>query len=302
MLDVHWGREYDTGWVRPGGAGLNGQRTVVPRVVLTSQTVWSYDSSTNMPGRTIPLYERLAGELRREVESKAPDSVLATEERLARRHGVSRATIRLALGLLERAGLVSRHRGRGTIVNPPKIVRHIIPVTPLEQDVRDQGRKLETHVLMYQPSVTPPPEVRRALGLRAGERVGLLWLLREVDDRIVCHDERYLPPRLAGRFDPQLVREHPVSDILQDLARSPITASTWETEISPARPDVADALRVSPGTLVLTNTFVERFEDGRASDAGIMSYRIDRVKFLFAASGSAVALATSRPSARGSAL
>jgi GntR family transcriptional regulator len=240
-----------------------------------------------------PRYHTIAEELRRELATLAPNSILPSEERLARRFGVSRITLRLALSVLERAGLLSRQRGRGTIVSPPKVARHIVPVCTLEEDVQSQGLKLVTRVLRFELATPPPERIRQQLGVQPGERVGALWLLREVDDRVICHDERYLPPALAARFDPQLVTQSAVTDILQELAGVDITASSWETEITPARPDVAAALGITPGTLVLVNSFVERFADGHPAEASITSYRIDRVKFLFAATGPALALSAS---------
>lgn len=222
-----------------------------------------------------------------------PNAILPSEQRLGKRFGVSRVTVRLALSVLERAGLVSRQRGRGTIVSPPKVARHIVPVSSLEQDLRDQGLKLDTQVLKYERSAVPPPLVRGQLGLREGETVGLLWLLREVDDRVICHDERYLPPALAARFEPELVRQYSVTDILQDLAGLEITAAQWETEITPARSDIGKVLGGTAGTLVLVNTFMELFSSGAPAEFGVMSYRIDRVKFLFAASGPSLMLSSS---------
>jgi GntR family transcriptional regulator len=241
-----------------------------------------------------PLYQTIAEALRREIETMGPNSILPSEQRLAKRFGTSRVTIRLALSMLERAGLLSRHRGRGTIVSPPKVSRHIVPVSTLEQDLREQGFKLETHVLKYEPAVVPPPHIRQRLGLRRGAKAGLLWLIREVDDRVICHDERYVPASLAASFEPELVRQHSVTDLLQDLAGAEITAARWETEITPVRSDIAEVLGVTPGTLVLVNTFTELFSDDHPAEAGVMTYRIDRVKFLFAASGPLLTLSSSR--------
>ena len=73
--------------------------------------------------RSSPRYLAVMEALRAEVVAAAPNTILSTEQQLARRFGVSRLTLRRALGLLERSGLVSRQRGRGTIVSPPKVSR-----------------------------------------------------------------------------------------------------------------------------------------------------------------------------------
>lgn len=234
---------------------------------------------------TKPGYLEVAEALEAQVQALAPNSLLPTEQQLARRFHVSRVTVRRALGLLEQSGRVSRQRGRGTVVSPPKITRRIVPACPIEQDLREQGLKLETSVLEYQPSADPPEYVRTRLRLRAGESVGFLSLLRAVDDRVICHDRRYLPPALATRFDPRMLEGQPVSEFLQELAGKRITLVDWETDITPGPQEVARALGITPGVLVVTSTFTAYFDDGEPLEAGVMAYRIDRVRFRVVASG-----------------
>ena len=45
--------------------------------------------------------------------------------------------------------------------------------------------------------------------------------------------------------------------------------------------EVAAALGLSPGGLILANTFTYLLEDGTPVEAGVISYRIDRCKFKY---------------------
>ena len=65
-----------------------------------------------------PLYEQLAGILRRAIESGelAPRDPVPSEAYLMGTHGVSRGTVRHALGILRSEGLVQTFPGRGTFV------------------------------------------------------------------------------------------------------------------------------------------------------------------------------------------
>lgn len=227
-------------------------------------------------------YLQVAEALRRQIQTLGPNSLLPTEQQLARRFGVSRVTLRRALGLLERSGLVSRQRGRGTIVSPPKITRRFSPLYTFEDDLRQQGIKFETQVVEYDPEATPPDFIRGRLRLPLGATVGFLSLARLVDDRIICHDRRHLHPAIAGRFDRSLVQDRAVSEILGELTGMRITAVDWESEIVPAIREVAAVLGITPGALIVANTFTYYLEDGSPVEAGVMSYRIDRCKFQFA--------------------
>jgi GntR family transcriptional regulator len=229
-----------------------------------------------------PRYLEIAEILRAEVEALPPNSLLPTEHQLAHRFGVSRLTIRRTLGLLERSGLVSRHRGRGTIVSPPKIVRRFSPLFTFEEDLREQGIKFDTRVVEYQRKAKPPDVIRERLRLRPGASVGCVSLARIVDDRIIAHDRRYFPASVAVQFDPVMVQDRPMSQILGEIAARPITAVDWESEIMPAPREVARVLGLTPGALIVANTFTYYLETGAPIEAGIMAYRIDRCKFVFA--------------------
>ena len=61
-------------------------------------------------------------------------------------------------------------------------------------------------------------------------------------------------------------------------------------EITPASLDVSKNLGLVPGTLILANTFTNFFKNGQPAEAVVMSYRIDLVKFKFAASGTSMLL------------
>jgi GntR family transcriptional regulator len=234
---------------------------------------------------TLPLYRDVAAALEQQIETMGPNSILPSEQDLARRFGVSRVTVRLALGLLERGGLVSRQRGRGTIVSPAKVVRRLVPVRTIEQDLREQGIKLETRVLGYQRAAPAPPHVRALLRLPRSGSVGFLALARMVEGRIICDDRRYLAPFVKDRFEPEMVHSQPVSTILRELTGLTITALDWETEITRATPETGAVLGITPGLLVVSNTSIEYLSDGRPVEISVMSYRVDRVKFKFSVSG-----------------
>jgi GntR family transcriptional regulator len=227
-----------------------------------------------------PRYLLVADALRQRIESQAPDSHLPSEPALAQQFGVSRVTIRRALGLLERSGLVLRERGRGTTVNPPKITRWISAYS-FEEDLQRRGIPFETRPEDYRPREVPPEGVAQQLGLPETARVGLLSLVRVVDGRVVCYDRRYFPPGIADRFTLGLLEHASLPEVLETLSGRPLTAVDWETEIVPASREVAHSLGITPGVLVVVNSGLESSEDGVPVQAVSMHYRIDRVKFRF---------------------
>ena len=230
-----------------------------------------------------PRYLDVADTLQDEISVLAPNSLLPTEEQLARRFGVSRVTVRGALDLLEKSGLVSRLRGRGTTVSPPKITRRFAPLYSFERDLDEQGIDFETRVLSFDASAPAPDFIRERLRLPEDSTAGSLSLVRVVDDRIVCHDQRFYPPEISGRIEPFRVESDDASRVLESVVGSPVVEVDWESEILSAAGEVASALGVAPRTLVVANTYTWNIEGGVPVEAGVISYRIDRCKFKFGA-------------------
>jgi GntR family transcriptional regulator len=226
----------------------------------------------------MPRYLAIAETLEREVRGAAPNTVLPTEELFAKRFAVSRVTIRRALDLLERAGLVSRQRGRGTTVSPPKVTR-TLPFAVAEDDYRRDGGRLETQILEYIPDATPAGLVAERFRLSSGTSVGYLGLLRLVNDRVVSYERRYLHPKIARRFVPARIQQQPVLEVIQRLASMSVESFEWELDISPALHDAAKALGITPGTLVLVTTSTDYLKDGSPIQVNQTYYRIDRVRF-----------------------
>ncbi len=232
---------------------------------------------------SVPRYLDLADTLQGEICDLAPNSLLPTEEQLARRFGVSRVTVRGALDLLEKSGLVSRLRGRGTTVSPSKITRRFAPLYSFERDLAEQGIAFETRVLSFDSKAAAPTYITERLHLSKNSKVGSLALVRVVDDRIVCHDQRYYPQEISSRMDPRRVEMEDASRVLEDLAGAAIVDVDWESEIVSAPGPVASALGIVSRTLVVANTYTWEVEGGLPAEAGVISYRIDRCKFRYEA-------------------
>src|SRR3990172_10250368 len=101
-----------------------------------------------MNGRT-PRYHRIAVELREKIRSGViePGHRLSNQRQLAREFGVTLMTLRQALDLLEREGLITRRHGRGTYVTAPTIDYDILQLQAFANDLRNLGESVETRVL-----------------------------------------------------------------------------------------------------------------------------------------------------------
>jgi DNA-binding GntR family transcriptional regulator len=153
------------------------------------------------------------------------------------------------------------------------------PLYPFEEDLKRQGLKPQTQLLRYQRAVAPPKFVQRSLRLAAGAKIGVLKLLRLVDDQVIGYDRRYFPPAIARRFDPSFVTDRPITELVSEIAGSSPTHSEVEVEIHPAMGEVADRLGITPGMLTVSVGATHYLSDGTPVQTIVNSYRIDRVRF-----------------------
>ena len=224
-------------------------------------------------------YVKIAEALRTEMSALGPNTALPTEHQLAKRFEVSRVTVRHALDLLQRSGLITRQRGRGTTTNPPKITRHTFPLIWLEDDLKRQGIAYETRVLEHDVAHAPPDFVATLLRLDRPQSVEYLSLARLVDDKVFCHEARYFAVAIANKLTNELIESRPLHRLLSEIAGCHIDTVELTTEILPSNTSVAAAMNVNPGTLILANTYTHRLRDGSLIEAGVTSYRLDLCKF-----------------------
>lgn len=223
----------------------------------------SPDLSTRVDGlrrdheAAIPLYVQLREELRRDIRERGlePGDRLPTELELQQRYGVSRSTIRQAVGDLETEGVVRRIQGKGTFVTTPKI-QHVPVLTSFSELLRSQGHT-PSHRLLTSAVVPAPPDVARGLGIDEGALCRHLKRLFAADGEPVGVSETWLPLATLGPLDAMIERcadeDRSLYELLESEGVSLAPHRAVET-INPglAEPEEARLLGCEPGTALLS--------------------------------------------------
>jgi GntR family transcriptional regulator len=149
-----------------------------------------------------PLYANLARNLQAAICAgrHLPGSLLPGEHELADTHGVSRATVRAALHVLEKGGLVERKRGAGTRVLSPQpsagFGQSVLSIGELIHYARDTRR-----VVKSVEEIVVDISLAGLLGIAPGSHWLQLNSLR-IDParptRPICWSEAYIAVSLAA--------------------------------------------------------------------------------------------------------
>src|SRR5438105_5227534 len=170
----------------------------------------------------IPLHSQLETTLRRLIEQGqiSTGAVLPGELELAAQLGVSRHTVRHALGVLTNEGLLRRERGRGTTVvsaQPPRIIeRSLSNFYAFAWETRARGQLQRSYVL--ERTVLPADaELSERLQVESGTEVERIVRLRTADDDPLVLETAYLPRALSVVLEANSLERESIYDELERL-------------------------------------------------------------------------------------
>ncbi|MFD7000726.1 GntR family transcriptional regulator [Streptomyces mirabilis] len=230
--------------------------------------------------RKLPLWYQVSQSLRASILGRSPQEPLRlpTEERLAGHYGVSVLTMRQALKELEDEGLITRHRRRGTFIEPSAQRGAPVRLLGSVDTIVAQQSGMTTELLDHG-SVPVPPELAEYFPDLA--EVGTYHRLRgdEKTGEPTNHARNYVRPELAARIDPQDLVRWPMTKVLRDVVGVRISRITDTVEARLADPETARLLQVPLLSPILHYTGIVHGEDGRALDVARIHYRGDRFSF-----------------------
>jgi len=205
---------------------------------------------------------------------------LPNENDLALAHGVSRVTVRRALGELQGEHLIERRRSAGTrVVYRAQPARMSADISGVLANLADMGRRTKVRLLSfaYVPANGPAAV---ALGASDHELLQRSVRVRSVDGLPFSYLIAHVPERIGVTFSGKELADRPMLELLE---RSGVKVERATQRISAglAAPDVARALGVKTGSplIELVRTVYDR--SGSAVEHLYALYRPDRYSFEF---------------------
>lgn len=225
----------------------------------------------------LPLHaqaEQVLREMIQRPEHRAA-GLLPDEVSLSRSLGISRNTLRAAIGRLVAEGRLGRKAGIGTRVTEPLVQSGVGAWPSFTREMDAKGIKVENYSIKVQ-VLAAPDEVARELQLKPGTEVLCLDRVRGWDGHPEVHFRSYLHPRLklspdANFSQPlyELVKEH--CSIVADQSQEKLTAVA-------AGRRLARLLAVKVGTPLLRRDRTVLDTGRRPVEFAVVHYRCDRFR------------------------
>jgi GntR family transcriptional regulator len=227
-----------------------------------------------------PYYLQLAEILKQEIgEEEAPAEAyqLPSENELSALHGITRATVRRALDILERDGWIYREKGKGSFAAVRRVEHELTQLVSTTEDMRARGWSLTTRLVSVK-QLPASGKIARALELAKGAPCYKMRRLRLVDGEPISLQDSYLPAELCPNLE-----DNDLTSSLYRLLESRYGLRLWSGKetlrAQCVQPEEQALLEVPRGTPVMYTERVTYAATGEAVEYLEAVWRGDRYDF-----------------------
>ncbi|MFF3645611.1 GntR family transcriptional regulator [Streptomyces sp. NPDC002564] len=221
---------------------------------------------------------QVAEVLRRQIASGAfASGVLPDERVLIADFGVSRNTVREALGVLRDEGVVERRQGVGTVVVRRPYEHTLERLTGLAETLGTHGEV--TNQVRVADVVRPPGEVARKLRVPEGGRVVHIERLRFLDGVPLSLDLTYLAADIGEPLLAEDLAGRDLFGLIEQSTGERLGSAGVAVHAVNGDPHTCALLGIPAGSALFTVERLTRMPDGRPVDLEFLRIRGDRLAF-----------------------
>ena len=229
----------------------------------------------------LPLYYQVKQALYSAITEKrlVPGECIPPETELMERFGVSRATVRQAVGELMHSGYLYRHKGKGTFVSAPKVDEGFFSrLESFNEEISRKGLVPSTRVLSLK-AAAPIPYINAQLELAPEERLICLSRLRCADGVPVVFFETYLPySRYAGLLEQDFV-QNSLYSLLETQYGHRVNRARRTIEAVLSSPQEAKLLELKSGAPVFLVKTLAMYNDTIPAEYSVARYSGENNRF-----------------------
>ncbi|MRV72311.1 UTRA domain-containing protein [Duganella sp. FT92W] len=212
----------------------------------------------------VPLHAQLRERLRERIldGSYAVHAQLPPESELGALFGVSRITVRQALGDLHKEGLIFKVPGKGTFVAKPKAFQQLSQLEGFAQAMARLGHSIR-NVVTSHTAVAADAAVAQQLQVATGTQVAEIRRIRCLNGDPLSVEVTYLPLHIGERLRGADLAQRDIFLILENDYGIALGHADLRIDAIPADAALATALNVAEGSAILR---IERLTHGIGAD------------------------------------
>lgn len=226
----------------------------------------------------LALYLQISQQISQAIESGeyAPGQIIPSEPQFQKQYGVSRMTVRLAIGELVNKGYVERMRGIGTVVTYGKIEENLKRVISFSEEMQLHGITMKTSYCEIK-AVTASEKVAGNLNVAVNSTVYELTRVRCANNRPLVYSVTYLKvsdlPLDADLYSDSLYK------LLSDKYNINIARAGDQLEATLAEGVVAKYLEVAQGFPTFKRTRVAYDQHDNEVEYSVCYYPGDKYRY-----------------------
>lgn len=199
-----------------------------------------------------PVYKNLYDTIRQEIKDKVykEGDLLPSENDYCKILNITRPTVRQALAQLEVEGFIKKHKGKGSIVQSPKLGLGILSVSGTTSATGD--RNLVTRVLK-EPYESEWPDTISFLQLEQETDKGCVVLerIRSIKKAPVLFERTYFPLGFLDGFEKLDFRKNSLFELLRNIYGIEVKGGEQSFRAINANAQIAKLLSTKVGTPIL---------------------------------------------------
>ncbi|OBT17390.1 hypothetical protein A9264_01110 [Vibrio sp. UCD-FRSSP16_10] len=230
-----------------------------------------------------PVYLKIVDDLVEQIETGVykEGDMIPPENLLLEVYGVSRMTVRKALGLLVDQDLLYRVKGRGTFVKKNKSAVHdAFYLNGFYAEVKAQGKKPTTEIITFE-VLEPDALVVSKLEIDEHDKVYHIERLRLIDGEPEMLERTYLPLSLFSDLTVDAMRGSKYEYIEAKGMKIAQSKQTVMPEI--AEKKVNSLLGIKDDSPLLKVLSVGEFDDGTIFEYSVNYFKLNQYSFEFIA-------------------
>jgi GntR family transcriptional regulator len=228
----------------------------------------------------VPLYTQVREILRERIldGSDKPHSQLPAESELSRIFGVSRITVRQALGDLQKEGVIFKIAGKGTFVSKPKAFQQLTQLEGFAEAMSRMGYEIYNQVISHK-MVSASTQLAQKLCVEIGAPLAEIKRIRHLNRAPVSLEITYLPANIGERLEKENLAGRDIFLILENDYGIALGHADLQIDAMLADETLAHALQVEQGSALLRLERLTHTAEGAPLDFEYLYFRGDAFQY-----------------------